>query len=152
MASSSKAAALEGLVWHSLAYDPYDSVAEFAGPDQNTRCEAPRHRFGDYKPMAAWVELLWYPKTTKTVARSWKTCEECHVAMATAAERTDPMPMISEEAAMEQARGLWPEAEGFERVPGGWTFRVGGGYASVTDAGRVATDPQGTRGHAKRFM
>lgn len=59
---------------------------------------------------------------------------------------------MSEETAIEAARAVWPEAEGFERVPGGWTFRVGAGYASVSDSGLVATDPQGTRGHARRFM
>lgn len=50
------------------------------------------------------------------------------------------------------AAEVWPEAEGFERAPGGWTFRVGAGYASVTNSGEVATDPQGTRAHAIRFM
>ncbi|MET8103005.1 hypothetical protein ABZV29_42420 [Streptomyces sp. NPDC005236] len=59
---------------------------------------------------------------------------------------------LAEAEATEQAREVWPEAEGFERVPGGWTFRVGAGYASVTDSGRVATYPQGTRGHTQRFM
>lgn len=56
------------------------------------------------------------------------------------------------EAMMDQARGLWPEAEGFERCAGGWTFRVGGGYAYITDAGWVASEPEGTRRHAARRM
>ncbi len=56
---------------------------------------------------------------------------------------------MTEEAAVESARGVWPEAEGFESAPGGWTFRVGGGYAWITDAGRVAVDPEGLRSHAR---
>lgn len=60
--------------------------------------------------------------------------------------------MITEQTAMTKAREVWPEAEGFERARGGWTFRVGAGYASVADSGRVAEHPQGTRGYAVRFM
>ncbi|MFE0389526.1 hypothetical protein ACFW1F_36510 [Streptomyces bungoensis] len=52
----------------------------------------------------------------------------------------------------EKAREVWPEAEGFQQAPGGWTFRVGAGYASITRTGQVATDPQGTRSDAQRFM
>ena len=79
--------AMEGLVWHSMAYDPDNDLDGLTGPDANTRCEAPRHGFGTVKPPARWLELLWYPNGNKTVARAWKTCEECHVAMAaTAAE------------------------------------------------------------------
>ena len=59
---------------------------------------------------------------------------------------------MTEDTAIEKARETWPEAEGFERVPGGWTFRVGGGYAWITLAGRVATDPEGIRSHARRRM
>ncbi len=59
---------------------------------------------------------------------------------------------MQEESATTSAREVWPEAEGFERVPGGWTFRVGAGYASITDDGRVATSPQGLRSHAQKFM
>jgi hypothetical protein len=62
------------------------------------------------------------------------------------------MPGLTEEAAMQEAREVWPEAEGFERVPGGWTFRVGAGYSSITDSGVAATDPQGTRKDAQRWM
>lgn len=87
MASSAKEAQLEGLIWHSLVYVPYDPVAGFAGPDTNTRCEAPLHRFGDHKPQAGWLEMLWYPNGDKTVARAWKTCEECHVMMSATAEK-----------------------------------------------------------------
>ncbi|WP_331731269.1 hypothetical protein [Kitasatospora sp. NBC_01300] len=57
---------------------------------------------------------------------------------------------MDEESAIASARQVWPEAEGFERAPGGWTFRVGGGYAWITDAGQVATDPEGLRSHAGR--
>ncbi|MFZ3562792.1 hypothetical protein [Streptomyces sp. BH055] len=57
---------------------------------------------------------------------------------------------MDEAAAIERAREVWPEAEGFEPVPGGWTFRVGGGYAWITNAGRVAPDPEGTRSDALR--
>lgn len=60
---------------------------------------------------------------------------------------TDP-----EAEVIKRAREVWPEAEGFERIPGGWIFRVGAGYASITESGRVATDPQGTRSHARRWM
>lgn len=79
---------LEGLVWHSLVYQPDGDLGDFAGPDQNNRCESPRHRFGEFKPPAEWVELLWYPTTSKIVARCWKTCEACHVAMAQVGERS----------------------------------------------------------------
>lgn len=57
---------------------------------------------------------------------------------------------MKEEAAIESAREVWPEAEGFESSPGGWTFRVGGGYAWLTDSGRVASDPEQFRSHARR--
>ncbi|MGW2456798.1 hypothetical protein ACWCTA_36545 [Streptomyces sp. NPDC001704] len=57
---------------------------------------------------------------------------------------------MTEETAIESARQVWPEAEGFELAPGGWTFRVGGGYAWITDAGRVASDPEGLRSHARQ--
>ncbi|MFE4723115.1 hypothetical protein ACFRLW_43450 [Streptomyces sp. NPDC056728] len=57
---------------------------------------------------------------------------------------------MKEEAAIERAREVWPEAEGFEPVHGGWTFRVGGGYAWITDAGRVAADLEGLRSHARQ--
>ncbi|WP_129286706.1 hypothetical protein [Streptomyces sp. GZWMJZ-114] len=60
--------------------------------------------------------------------------------------------MITEEEAVRAAREDWPEAEGFEKVQGGWTFRIGGGYCSVTDAGTVAPYPQGTRSDAHRWM
>ncbi|MGW5336233.1 hypothetical protein [Streptomyces bauhiniae] len=59
---------------------------------------------------------------------------------------------MTEETAIETARQTWPEAEGFEPVRGGWTFRVGGGYAWITAAGRVASDPEGLRSHAQRRM
>lgn len=65
---------------------------------------------------------------------------------------TNAVHGITEEAAMQEAREVWPEAEGFERVPGGWTFRVGAGYSSITDEGVAATYPQGTRREAQRFM
>ncbi|MFI6449666.1 hypothetical protein [Kitasatospora sp. NPDC050543] len=57
---------------------------------------------------------------------------------------------MEEEVAIESARQVWPEAEGFKPAPGGWTFRVGGGYAWITDSGQVATDPEGLRSHAAR--
>ncbi|MET7844383.1 hypothetical protein ABZT45_38565 [Streptomyces sp. NPDC005356] len=57
---------------------------------------------------------------------------------------------MTEDSAIESARGAWPEAEGFEPVRGGWTFRVGGGYAWITDSGRVAADPEGLRSHARQ--
>lgn len=63
-----------------------------------------------------------------------------------------PDSELSQTYARLNAREVWPEAEGFERVPGGWTFRVGAGYASVADSGHVTRDPQGTRSDAKRFM
>lgn len=53
---------------------------------------------------------------------------------------------------VQAARQVWPEAEAFERIMGGWTFRCGGGYASVTSAGRVAEHPQGSRIRAAHFM
>lgn len=59
---------------------------------------------------------------------------------------------MTEQEATALARGMWPEAEGFQRAAGGWTFRIGGGYASVSSRGRVATQPQGTRRQAERFM
>ncbi|MYS19178.1 hypothetical protein GA0115240_105831 [Streptomyces sp. DvalAA-14] len=59
---------------------------------------------------------------------------------------------MNEQTAIEAARKVWPEAEGFERAPDGWTFRCGAGYAAVADTGQVATDPQGTRSDARRFM
>ncbi|GAA1265827.1 MULTISPECIES: hypothetical protein [Streptomyces] len=57
---------------------------------------------------------------------------------------------MTEETAIESARKVWPEAEGFEPAAGGWTFRVGGGYAWITDSGRVAADPEGLRSHARQ--
>lgn len=51
---------------------------------------------------------------------------------------------------MTAARDVWPEAEGFEAAPGGWTFRVGSGYAWITNSGRVADNPEGLRIHAQR--
>lgn len=60
--------------------------------------------------------------------------------------------MMTEEAAMQEAREVWPEAEGFQKVPGGWTFRVGAGYSAITDDGVALTYPQGTRADAERFM
>lgn len=59
---------------------------------------------------------------------------------------------MNEDTATESARKVWPEAEGFVRVPGGWTFRVGAGYAWITDAGHVSENPQGTRRHAHIWM
>lgn len=59
---------------------------------------------------------------------------------------------MNEDAAISAAREVWPEAEGFEPAPGGWTFRVGGGYAWVTNSGRVSHDPEGLRSHARRFL
>jgi len=64
----------------------------------------------------------------------------------------DGIRIMTEAEVTDAARQVWPEAEGFEAIPGGWTFRVGAGYASVTNTGQVATDPQGTRRHAERFM
>jgi hypothetical protein len=78
---------LDGLVWQSLVYVHDSALDGLAGPDTNTRCETPRHQFGEAKPPAGWVELLWYPKGDKTVVRCWKTCEDCHVDMAKGAER-----------------------------------------------------------------
>jgi hypothetical protein len=83
---------LEGLVWMSLVYQPGNDLDGLTGPDQNTRCETPRHKFGEFKPPAEWLELLWYPHGDRTVARAWKTCEACHVAMAEGAERTREAP------------------------------------------------------------
>ncbi|WP_327668127.1 MULTISPECIES: hypothetical protein [unclassified Streptomyces] len=57
---------------------------------------------------------------------------------------------MHEVEAVERAQEVWPEAEAFEMVSGGWTFRVGGGYAWNTDAGRVASAPEGTRSDAVR--
>ncbi|MFB8000609.1 hypothetical protein ACFC4G_48815 [Streptomyces sp. NPDC056002] len=57
---------------------------------------------------------------------------------------------MKEETAIESAREVWPEAEGFGRAADGWTFRCGGGYAWITDTGRVATDPEGLRSHARQ--
>lgn len=65
------------------------------------------------------------------------------------AERNAP---IGEAQAIERARAVWPEAEGFLPTTRGWTFRVGGGYASVTAAGVVAREPQGTRFDAVSYM
>jgi hypothetical protein len=78
---------MEGLIWHSLVYVPGNDLDGLSGPDQNTRCETPRHPFGEPKPPAGWVELLWYPGGDRTVARCWKTCEDCHIGMASTAER-----------------------------------------------------------------
>lgn len=69
----------------------------------------------------------------------WSLCVPCH--------GTKARPTLTEAEAIEKAREVWPEAEGFELTFGGWTFRVGAGYASVTTLGTVATDPQGTRAH-----
>lgn len=74
----------------------------------------------------------------------WSLCVPCH--------GTKARPTLTEAEAIEKAREVWPEAEGFELTFGGWTFRVGAGYASVTTLGTVARDPQGTRAHALRFM
>ncbi|WP_327575394.1 hypothetical protein [Streptomyces sp. NBC_00145] len=57
---------------------------------------------------------------------------------------------MTEEAAITGARNAWPEAEGFEPAPSGWTFRVGGGYAWITDTRRVAADPESLRSHAQQ--
>ena len=73
--------------WTSLVYKSAAAVDDLTGPDKNTRCESPRHPFGQPKPEAEWVEMLWYPEGDKSVARCWKTCENCHVAMAASAER-----------------------------------------------------------------
>ena len=63
------------------------------------------------------------------------------------------MTEISTEAeAAALAREVWPEAEAFLPCTRGWTFRVGGGYASVTRQGVVATEPQGTRYDAVTYM
>lgn len=78
---------VEGLTWNSFAYLSEDEVDGLTGPDQHTRCESPRHKFGEVKPPAAWVEMLWYPKRGFTAARCWKTCEDCHVAMVRSAEK-----------------------------------------------------------------
>jgi hypothetical protein len=55
-------------------------------------------------------------------------------------------------AAIEMAREIWPELEGFAPSPGGWTFRVGAGYAWMTYSGHVSADPEGTRSHARRRL
>lgn len=76
------------------------------------------------------------------------------------AERTDPGPRLArrkaraltEEAAVESARAVWSEAEGFEPAPGGLTFRVGGGHAWITNSGRVAADPEGLRSRARQHI
>lgn len=60
--------------------------------------------------------------------------------------------MMQESAAIEQARQVWPEAEGFEREPGGFTFRVGAGYSWMTDTGHVSGEPEGVRGYAGRRL
>lgn len=77
---------LEGMVWKSMLYEP-DDVIDYAGPDRNLRCESPRHKLGEFRPPAEWLEMWWRPEA-QTVARAWKTCEACHVAMAAVAERT----------------------------------------------------------------
>lgn len=59
---------------------------------------------------------------------------------------------MTEAEMMERAREVWPEAEGFLPNTRGWTFRVGAGYASITNGGVVARDPQGTRYDAVTFM
>jgi hypothetical protein len=64
----------------------------------------------------------------------------------------DRPQLMTDSQATECARKIWPEAEGFERIPGGWTFRVGAGYSAITDSGRVGIDPQGARRDAQRFM
>jgi hypothetical protein len=79
---------LPDLTWTSLAYDPQNQLDGIAGPDTNVRCETPRHRFGEVKPQAAWLEILWYPEGDRSVARAWKTCEDCHVRMANTAEHS----------------------------------------------------------------
>lgn len=53
---------------------------------------------------------------------------------------------------IDRAREVWPEAEGFERAPGGWTFRIGAGWTWLTDGGHVSPDPEGSRGHARRRL
>lgn len=67
-------------------------------------------------------------------------------------ERADATGPLSEESAIAKAREVWPEAEGFERAPEGWTFRVGAGYAWILDSGRVAQYPEGMRSLARRWM
>jgi len=74
------------LVWMSLVYQPDDPIDALTGPDKHAACETPRHKLEAFKPPAEWIELLWYPHTTKIVARCWKTCEACHVGMARTAE------------------------------------------------------------------
>jgi hypothetical protein len=59
---------------------------------------------------------------------------------------------VDQTEAERRAREVWPEAEGFLPNTRGWTFRVGAGYASVTTAGVVARDPQGTRYDAVTYM
>lgn len=56
---------------------------------------------------------------------------------------------MNETEAIETAREEWPEAEGFERAAGGWTFRVGAGYAWMTSGGYVSLNPEGLRAHAR---
>lgn len=78
---------VEGLTWNSFAYVHDDELNGYAGPDKNTHCESPRHQFGEAKPQAVWIEMLWYPKRGFTAVRCWKTCENCHVDMAHLAEK-----------------------------------------------------------------
>jgi hypothetical protein len=65
-----------GLVWHSLRYQPAESVDQV--PDLNDRCETVYHPFGNARPRAEWIELLLWPGTDGHVSRCWKTCAECH--------------------------------------------------------------------------
>ena len=59
---------------------------------------------------------------------------------------------MAEGGGARRPREVWPEAEGFESAPGGWTFRVGGGYAWIMNAGRMATYPEGLRSDARRKL
>ncbi|MER8237486.1 hypothetical protein [Streptomyces sp. NPDC094049] len=59
---------------------------------------------------------------------------------------------MTEDQAAGLTREVWPEAEGFEQTVGGWTYRMGGGYAGVRDTGEVAEDPQGLRAHAQQWV
>lgn len=83
------ATGIEGLVWLSLVYQSTDPMDGLTGPDANTRCESPRHRFGSARPLAGWIEMLWFPHSDRRVSRCWKTCEDCHVEMAKSAEEGD---------------------------------------------------------------
>jgi hypothetical protein len=65
---------------------------------------------------------------------------------------TDKLPLSAYGAAIERAREVWPEAEGFARAPGGWTFRIGAGYGWMTDTGHVSADPEGSRSHARSAL